>query len=120
MQPDTSPLSALTFHSNDPSRLARFYTEVVGLPLAPHRHGTLPEHHEAFVNGIHFAIWKNGGDVGGPIVPVFLVRELAAAAALLAERGAPSLHKPLDLGEGKRVMTFRDPDGNAFRLIQID
>jgi len=25
----------------------------------------------------------------------------------------------MDIGEGKRVVTFRDPEGNAFRSIQI-
>jgi predicted enzyme related to lactoylglutathione lyase len=112
-------LSALTMHSADPARLAGFYRDAVGLPLAPHRHGTLAEHHEAFVHGIHFAVWKAGEHVGGPFVPVFLVEDLDEATARLQAGAVPVLHKPLDLGEGKRVVTFRDPDGNAFRLIEI-
>ena len=117
---NTPSLSALTMHSADPSRLARFYREAVGLPLEPHTHGTLPEHHEAFVHGVHFAVWRAGEHVGGPFVPVFRVDDLDAASARLRAASVPALHKPIDLGEGKRVVTFRDPDGNAFRLIQID
>jgi predicted enzyme related to lactoylglutathione lyase len=113
-------LSAITFHSNDPERLARFYAASVGLPFEPHRHGTLPEHFEAFVNGVHFAMWKTHENVGGPIVPVFRVAGVERSTERLAASGVLQLHKPMDIGEGKRVVTFRDPDGNAFRLIQID
>ena len=90
------------------------------LPFEPHRHGTLPEHFEAFVNGVHFAMWKANENVGGPIVPVFRVSDVDHSAAKLVARGVPQLHKLMELGEGKRVVTFRDPDGSAFRLIQID
>src|SRR5262249_59052928 len=105
-------LSAITFHSSDPERLARFYAEAVGLPFEAHRHGTLPEHFEAFVNGIHFAMWKANENVGGPIVPVFRVPDLDRSTAKLTASGVPHLHKAMDLGEGKRVVTFRDPDGS--------
>jgi len=112
-------LSALTLHSPDPERLARFYREAVGLPLAPHRHGTLAEHQEGMLAGVHFAVWKASEHVGGPVVPVFLVEDLDAAAARMEALGVGALHKPMELGEGKRVITWRDPDGNAFRLIEI-
>ncbi len=117
--PSVTALSALTMHSSNPDRLARFYRDAVGLPLAPHVHGTLAVHYEAFVHGVHFAVWKAGAHVGGPFVPVFLVGDLASAAAKLEALGVDSLHTPMDLGEGKRVITFRDPDANAFRLIEI-
>jgi predicted enzyme related to lactoylglutathione lyase len=112
-------LSAMTMHSQQPERLAGFYRDVVGLPLAPHTHGTLSEHHEGYVNGVHFAVWKASEHLGGPFVPVFRVDDLAAAVARLQAIGVPMLHKPLDIGEGKRVCGFKDPDGNAFRLIEI-
>ena len=112
-------LSALTMHSAQPERLAAFYRDVVGLPLSPHRHGTLHEHHEAFVSGVHFAVWKASEHVGGPFVPVFLVDNLERAANHLRTHAVEALHKTMDLGEGKHVITFRDPDGNAFRLIEM-
>jgi predicted enzyme related to lactoylglutathione lyase len=111
--------SALTMHSEDPTRLAGFYRDVVGLPLALHEHGTVGGHYEGTVGAVHIAVWSASARVGGPFVPVFRVDDLAAALARLAERGVPLLHKPLDIGEGKRVVTFTDPDGNAFRLIEI-
>ena len=111
-------LSALTMHSERPGRLAAFYRDVVGVPLAPHSHGTLGEHHEGSLDSVHFAVWKASERVGGPFVPVFRVLSLDEAARRFEGR-VFALHKPLDLGEGKRVITFRDPDDNAFRLIEM-
>jgi predicted enzyme related to lactoylglutathione lyase len=111
--------SALTMHSSDPERLARFYRDTLSLPLEPHKHGTLGLHHEGDLGTIHFAVWKASERVGGPFVPVFRVADLDAAAAAVARDGVSARHKPLDLGEGKRVISFDDPDGNAFRLIEL-
>jgi predicted enzyme related to lactoylglutathione lyase len=111
--------SALTMHSANPERLALFYRDVVGLPLHTHEHGTLGPHFEGTVGSVHLAIWKAAPRVGGPFVPVFRVENLDLASQKLAAEGVQSLHKPLDLGEAKRVTTFSDPDGNAFRLIEI-
>jgi hypothetical protein len=41
------------------------------------------------------------------------------ATERLASMGAAPLHGPMDLGDGMRVITFRDPDGNGFRVIEI-
>ena len=115
---DTS-LSAVTFQSSDPERLARFYRDAVGIPLEPDRHGAIGSHYECDVNGLHFAVLKSSERMGGPVVPVFRVGDLAAASERLAAMGATSLHDPMDLGDGMRVITFRDPDGNGFRMIEI-
>ena len=122
--PQTVPViathfAALTMHSLDPLRLAAFYREAVGLPLAPHQHGTLGEHQECDLGGVHFAVWKASERVGGPFVPVFGVDDLDAAIARMSAIGVEILHKVIDLGEGKRVIAFRDPDGNAFRLFEM-
>jgi predicted enzyme related to lactoylglutathione lyase len=116
-----SPISfsALTMHSADPDRLAQFYRDVIGLPLAPHVHGTVGEHDEGDLGEVHLAVWKASPRVGGPFVPVFRVENLDAWLLHLESAGVPCLHKPLDLGEGKRVVTCVDPDQNAFRLIEI-
>lgn len=115
----TLAFSALTMHSNEPVRLAEFYRDAVGLPLAVHRHGTLGAHYEGGLGGVHFAVWQASPAVGGPFVPVFRVGNLDAELARLLARGVEARHKPLDIGEGKRVVTFSDPDGNGFRLIEI-
>ncbi len=112
-------LSALTFQSDEPARLAEFYRREIGLPLELNRHGTVQEHYEGLFNGVHIAILRAGARLGGPIVPVFRVRSLEASASALRSRGADVVLKPLTLGEGKCVAAFADPDGNVFRLIEI-
>lgn len=115
----TLSFSALTIQSRDPDRLAAFYRDTVGLPLAVHDHGPIAGHHEGDLGGVHLAVLKASPTIGGPFVPVFRVDDLDACCARLAARGVPALHRPLDLGEGKRVVTFSDPEGNAFRMIEI-
>jgi predicted enzyme related to lactoylglutathione lyase len=75
------------------------------------------DHFEGMVGQTHIAIGKPMGQFG-VFVPVFRVDDVDAAAGALRERGVEALHKTLDIGDGKRVATFRDPDGNAFRVIQ--
>jgi predicted enzyme related to lactoylglutathione lyase len=111
--------SALTFLSKDPARLAEFYRRELGLPLASTTHGTVPEHFEGLLSGVHIAVLPARPGLGGPIVPVFRVESAEAATADMRARGVEVLMKPLDIGEGKRVAAFADIDGNAFRLIEI-
>ena len=111
-------VAGIVLHSAEPERLARFYNESLGLGLAPAEHGTVGQHFEGMVGHTHLALWKQTGRFG-IFVPVFRVADVERAAAALVARGVEALHKPLDIGEGKRVATFRDPDGNAFRVIQL-
>jgi hypothetical protein len=103
-------LSALTFQSEDPARLAEFYRDKVGLPLRLDRHGTVAPHHEGDLGNIHFAVLPAALKSGGPIVPVFRVRNLAASLADLCGQGVEQVLKPLSLGEGMTVAAFKDPD----------
>ena len=112
-------LSAITFQSQDPGRLAEFYRDKIGLPLRLDRHGAAGPHHEGDLNDVHFAVLRAGPDVGGPVVPVFRVRDLRASMAELRAQDVEQVHEPLDLGEGMTVAGFKDPDGNVFRLIEI-
>ncbi len=120
-------LTGVVLYSPDPERLARFYREAIGIPFAPSTHGgAIREHNEGMFGGVHFAIWRTteehaparGGR--GALVPVFRVDDVGAWADRLAARDVPMVYPIVELGEGKRVATFADPDGNAFRLIQID
>ena len=115
----TETLAALILHSPDPAALAAFYRDALGIPFAPHSHGPTRVHQEAFWNGVHFAIWASSARPGGTIVPVFRVGDLDGAVGELNARGVAQLHPPIDLGEGKRVVSFTDPDGNQFRLIEV-
>jgi predicted enzyme related to lactoylglutathione lyase len=112
-------LSALTFQSEDPKRLAEFYRDKVGLPLRLDQHGAVTPHHEGDLNDIHFAVLPASVVSGGPITPVFRVRNLAAAIDQLCGEGVEQTLEPLSLGEGMTVAAFKDPDGNVFRLIEF-
>ena len=52
-------------------------------------------------------------------MPVFRVADLVAGTAQIERAGARPLHKPLDLGEGKRLTSFCSPDGMELRLLQL-
>jgi predicted enzyme related to lactoylglutathione lyase len=112
-------LSALTFQSDHPARLAEFYRREIGLPLELNRHGTVKEHYEGLFGGLHIAVLQAGARLGGPIVPVFRVESLDACVTGWRTRGVDVVLKPLALGEGKRVAALADPDGNLFRLVEI-
>ncbi|MFO0553531.1 MAG: VOC family protein [Polyangiaceae bacterium] len=119
---ETNPirnLSGLIFYVADPSRSAAFY-RALGVPLELSSHGHVGEHLEGSLGGVHFAMWDaKKGHASSPLVPVFRTSSLEAAMAHAASLGAERLHAPIDLGEGKTVVTFRDPEGRAFRFIEI-
>ena len=116
-------VTGLVFYSPDVERVAGFYAELLGAELEQVSHGTQGRHREGLFAGIHFAFWDasagHAPGVGAALVPTFRTGDLDAAERALLERGANRLHKPIALGEGKRVVGFTDPDGRAFRLIEI-
>jgi hypothetical protein len=96
------------------------------VPLETATHGgRLVAHQEGLINQVHMAIWDEQqghapgtGPMSAPVVS-WLTADLAAAEQSLLARGAVRRHRPIDLGEGKRVVTFDDPDGRPFRLIEM-
>jgi predicted enzyme related to lactoylglutathione lyase len=111
-------LSALIFRSEDPGRLARFYREHLGIPFAPHGHGKMPAHQEAWFEGIHFAVLKPTKDEH-VLAPTFRVRGLQSYIERLGSRGVSLLRPTLQLDENMHVASFRDIDGNTFNLIEL-
>jgi predicted enzyme related to lactoylglutathione lyase len=122
-------LAGLILYSPEPQRLADFYRETLGIPFEPSTHGgAIKAHNEALWNHTHFAIWGvsehhapdgAAAKLRNAMVPTFVVDDVDAYAAWLKARGVPSVGKLIELGEGKRLGTFLDPDGNQFRLIQL-
>jgi catechol 2,3-dioxygenase-like lactoylglutathione lyase family enzyme len=115
-------VSAVTFTSNDPERLARFYRGRLGLPLMAASHGAMKRHFEGWLGeraqgGVHLAILKGAGGSGA--APTFRVHGIDGCVAELQAGRIESLHPIADLGEGKRLASFRDADGNVFRLIDL-
>jgi predicted enzyme related to lactoylglutathione lyase len=114
-------LSAVVFFSSDPARLASFYKTHLGIPFEYESHGPMRDHLEGWLGGVHFAVLKGRGptpDSGG-VAPTFRVRGLDAFVRTLEDSGISMLRKIIDLGEGKRLASFRDPDGNTFSLIDL-
>ncbi|MFO0616924.1 MAG: VOC family protein [Polyangiaceae bacterium] len=116
----TISLAGLIFYSPTPDALVAFYRDALAVPLAPAEHGTVGPHFEGSCGGVHVAVWGEERHMSGPLVPVFRTRSLDEGAARVVEAGARQLHKAIDLGEGKRVAGFLDPDGRPLRLIEID
>ncbi len=112
-------LSAVTFQSDDPDRLATFYRDKIGLPLRWDQHGSVRPHYEGDLCDVHLAVLPAYPGAGGPVVAVFRVRDLDAAIAELRAKGVEMALKPLALDEGMTVAGFTDPDGNNFRLIEF-
>jgi predicted enzyme related to lactoylglutathione lyase len=79
------------------------------------------DHIEGWLGDVHVAVLKGRGpgEQGGGVAPTFRVRGLDRFVAALTTAGTPPVRKVADLGEGKRLATFRDPDGNAFSLIDL-
>jgi catechol 2,3-dioxygenase-like lactoylglutathione lyase family enzyme len=119
-------VSAVTISSNDPERLASFYTRCLGIPLEMSSHGPMKHHFEGWLGepdhgGVHFAVLKGragSAEAGGP-APTFRVRDIDACVRDLTAEGLAPTHRIAVLGEGKRLVSFRDPDGNAFHLIDL-
>jgi predicted enzyme related to lactoylglutathione lyase len=114
MKPES--LTGLIMYSPNPARLASFYEEVAGIPFELAQHGPVRVHREALWRGVHFAIWEGAERRN---VPTFRVADVASFAASLAARGVPPIGDIIDIGEGKRLASFRDPDGSEFRIIQV-
>jgi predicted enzyme related to lactoylglutathione lyase len=122
-------LAGLILYSPEPQRLADFYREALGIPFATSTHGgAIKAHNEALWNNTHFAIWGvsehhapdgASSQLRNAMVPTFVVEDIDAYAQWLKGRDVPTVGKLIDLGEGKRVGAFLDPDGNQFRLIQL-
>jgi catechol 2,3-dioxygenase-like lactoylglutathione lyase family enzyme len=112
---DVKSLSAVVFSSPEPQRLAEFYRQHLGLTFEAHRHGPVPDHQEAMLAGMRFAVI--GAERGG-VSPTFRVRGLETFVERLSRAGIQA-QAVRDLGEGKRLVSFRDADENLFSLIDL-
>ncbi|MDJ1469251.1 VOC family protein [Xanthocytophaga flava] len=108
-------LTGVIMSSAQPERLAKFYKDVLGIPLALNRHGNMPEHWECDYNGIHYAVLK-GKENKQPnetIVLSFVVNDIES---FVTAHNIQLLHPIMDLGEGAYIASFKDPDGNILRF----
>lgn len=108
-------MTGLIMSSANPSRLATFYIDVLGIPLALNKHGDLPEHWECDFEGIHYAILKDRkNDVAASnFVPSFEVDNINE---FVQQNDLAMLHPLMNLGDGSFVGSIADLDGNVIRL----
>ena len=114
-------LAGVMFISPDPERLADYYKENFGIPFEKRQHGQVREHLECDFEGIHFAILKKAQAAApsSSIVPSFALADLDGFLEELLKKEIKPLHPVIDIGQGKRISSIADPDGNTIRLIQV-
>jgi catechol 2,3-dioxygenase-like lactoylglutathione lyase family enzyme len=115
-------VSAILLISPNARELARFYRDVLGLPLEDELHEGVPLHHTCELGAVHFAIHPADGWPGKPTrdaqSPVIALRtsDAKAVAQRLAAAGFEAAG-PYDHGFAL-VVAFRDPDGNHVEVLQ--
>ena len=112
-------LTLVFYWVSDMDRAVAFYRDVLGLALA-RRDGH--DWAEFDAGGRRFAL--HGATEGQTLTPggataVFSVGDLDRAKVALAARGVASDHEG-DVSGYARFASFRDPDGNAFQLIEYE
>jgi hypothetical protein len=108
-------MTGLILSSINPDKLATFYKDILGLPLALNKHGDLPEHWECDFEGIHYAILKDrkNDNASSNFVPSFEVDNINE---FVRQHDLPMLHPLMNLGDGFYVGSIADTDGNVVRL----
>ena len=116
-------LSGVLMVSADPTRLAAFYRDVLGIPLEAEDHeGTMP-HWGCTLGDVHFAIhpvedFPDSRAAVGAVKLAFTVFDLSSVVAELAQKDVQLLRPPEDTGYFLSAMLC-DPDGNLIELTQL-
>jgi catechol 2,3-dioxygenase-like lactoylglutathione lyase family enzyme len=116
-------LSAVLLVSADPARLAAFYRDVVGIPLAKEEHGNTRPHWGCDLGEVHFAIhpvetFPDRQSGVGAIKLAFTVFDIDALVQRLAQAGVALLYPPRDTGFFWST-AIRDPDGNLIEFTEL-
>jgi catechol 2,3-dioxygenase-like lactoylglutathione lyase family enzyme len=117
-------LSGIILVSTEPSRLVRFYRDVLGLPLAEERHDDAEPHWACELGDVHFAIhpaedYPGEATATGAVKIAFLVFDLTPLVAWLADCGVELCYPPTEFGTESRITAVRDPDGNLVELTEL-
>ncbi|WP_080057657.1 VOC family protein [Spirosoma aerolatum] len=108
-------LGGIIMSSPNPDRLASFYQNVLGIPLALSRHGNTPEHWECDYQGVHYALLKRKVE-DRPNENIVLSFRVDDIETFVTARDIELIHPIMDLGEGAFIASFKDPDGNILRF----
>lgn len=105
--------------SEDPKRLTKFYSDVVGLPPNPNigeEAFQVGENSNFIIDG-HSEI-KGQAKEPARVLISFFVDDLQAEQARLKEKGVQFIREEGKEYWGGTISTFLDPDGNYIQLIE--
>ncbi len=107
-------LSGVIMSSANPDRLAKFYNDVMGIPLEISQHGDSPDHYECDYHGIHFAILKleTPQPPNNNLVPSYYISDIDK---FVSQNDIKLVGEIMDLGNALSA-GFNDPDGNIVRI----
>jgi catechol 2,3-dioxygenase-like lactoylglutathione lyase family enzyme len=115
-------VSAILLISPNAKELARFYRDVLDVPLEDEVHEGVPLHYACELGGVHFAIHPAEGwpgvatrDAQSPVIAL-RTSDAEAVARRLKASGHPAAG-PYDHGFAQ-VVVFRDPDGNHVEILE--
>jgi predicted enzyme related to lactoylglutathione lyase len=116
-------LSAVLIVSENPSRLADFYRNVVGLELKDESHGGSLPHYGCTLGDMHFAIhpvetFPDRCHGVGAVKLAFTVFDIKALVERLAKQGIEVLYPPHNTGFFWST-AINDPDGNFIEFTEM-
>jgi catechol 2,3-dioxygenase-like lactoylglutathione lyase family enzyme len=113
-------LLSIIIRSPQPDRLAHFYRDVLGLPLAPFERGTIRQEHACQLGDVHFAIeLGDAAVVSHQTSLTFAVGNLTACIERLAAHGLKPLDGPTPFGENSSKIDLVDPDDNPVVVVEL-
>jgi predicted enzyme related to lactoylglutathione lyase len=116
-------ISAVIVQSGQPSAIATFYRDALGIPLKASDHDGSPTHYECELGDIHFAVHPLPEDAPQPqaaqrVKFALAVADLDAALARLNTFGIVPRYAPEKLPFAT-ITAIEDPDGNIVELTQL-
>ncbi len=115
--------SAVIVYSKNPTRLAKFYREVLGIPVEEENHGDIVAHYGCELGDIHFAIQPFGPtenpQVGNRVKLAFEIFDMAGFIEHMRFHGFEPFKPPHVLGGGSLLASFWDLDGNEIEFTQL-
>jgi catechol 2,3-dioxygenase-like lactoylglutathione lyase family enzyme len=123
---DVRFLSGVILVSPNAERLARFYRDVLGMPLVEEQHDETKPHWGCELGDMHFAIHPTEdypddppASGPGPVKLAFMVFDLPRMLTWLEWCGVNLCYPPTALGAESQITAVRDPDGNLVELTQL-
>lgn len=109
--------------SNNPEKLAAFYSSLFDIAFEREQHGDLIEHYGIDIGEIHLGIHppENLGktEVGNSSISIaYNVDSLSDVLKRLGEQNAVEVLPPHDEGFGM-VASYKDPEGNQFEVVEL-